>query len=462
MKKALIIFISILIVVLAGLFLFFKYQLDTANKNITVLPAPADTQKTVTLLNNSSTPVECKFFPDIDAVVQSNNIKGCDCLSADLKGECLSNVRNNALYLQAYKQLDPALCNQINYDAGKNFCLKEVNIRIASAKNNPDNLLLTYLFNNNYDEAIKLLENTIKAKQTIAKNFYFLAQSYANKALAEHSEAVYIPKALAMIEQAKVIEPNNPEVYKTEGYVYEIKPDLNQAVLSYEKALTLDPNYIPAFTSRGHTKEMLGDSLGALRDFNQAAALDKDQKYIYTYSNLCRINLYLNNPEASINACTVVISSSLASADAKSEAHQILGSTYSAIGKYDQALIQFRVAETFNPNDINLMISMANMFARQGDAIQAEIYARKAVAADPSRAMAYENLAASLMSQQKYAEAITTAQKALSLVPVDVSVLSGYKNDVKFRVYSILAEVYKGTGDSISQIKYEALANSLN
>jgi len=460
MKKNLIIFICILVIVFAGLFFFFKSKLDTISKPAEV---PEVIQSTESILNNIVGVKDCHLYKDTASVAVSKDIKKCDCLPVESRKQCKDYMVDEMFYNQAYYQLDASLCANISYETGRIACVKLVNETISSSKQNgPDDLLLTYIASGNYDGAIKILEGILQKEQTTSKYYNMLAQSYAVKALYEYKEAEYIPKAIDQIEKAKKIEPNNPEVYVTEGYVYEIMPDINKAIESYSKAITIDANNIFAYANRGHAKEMLGDIVGARADFDKAATLDKDKKSIFVYSNLCRINLYSNSYEASIKNCSIVIESNFANSVEKSEAHQILGSIYSSLKKYDEAWTQFIIAETYAPNNVNLILSISDMLLSKGDPIKAEEYSRKAIVLDSKRAIPYEKLAAALMSQSKNEEAITNALKALSLVEDDVSILLTYKKDVNFRIYSILVQVYKQIGDTLNQSKYEVLRDSLN
>ena len=449
MKRKLIIVISLVVIILSGLFFIFKSRPTNIVNSV-------ENKKIENLLDTSLAVKDCTLFPDTASVIKSKDLAGCDCLSAELKESCKTAVSDNLIYYQAYYQLDPSMCDKISYTEGKEACVKVVKEQVATVKkNNLENVLLTYLSANNYDEAIKILENIIKSEQKTAKNYNLLAQTYANKALVEHKDPVYIPKALALIENAVKVEPNSSEVYKTAGFVYEIQPDLTKAIASYDKALAIDPNYIAALARRGHTKEMLGDTTGAMADFTKAAGLDTKQENIYTFSNLCRLNSYINKTEEAIKNCSIVINSTLASAPIKSQSHQVLASMYSSINKYDEALTQLKIAESYNPDDVNLMLAFGNLFMRQGMAVEAEQYSRKAIALDSKKAIAYENLAASLMLQKKLDESISNAMTALSLVPGDVSILKNYKKNVNFRIYSILVEVYKQKGDTANQDRFE-------
>ena len=457
MKKTLIVSICLLIIILGGLFFFFKAQLPATSS----VPMTAN-QNAVNLLNSTVGLKDCNLYQDTATVAKSKDITKCDCLPAAGRNQCRSYMSDEMFYYQAYEQADVSICAKMSYETGRVACVKVVNDRIASLnKSGSDDLILTYLSTNNNDAAIKILENMTRTAQKTSKYLNFLAQAYAQKALTEGSEAAYIPKALAVVEKAKQIEPNNPEVYRIGGYVYEIKPDLNLAIESYDKAITLDANYISAYAGRGHTEEMQGNTVAALADYNKAASLDVGQKYIHTFSNLCRINLYLNKPEDSIKNCSIVISSNQANIEDKSNAYQILGSVYSSLQKYDEALTQFKIAETYNPDDTNLMLSFAELYLSKGDVALAEDYSRKAVALDPIRAIPYEKLATALMLDKKYDESITNALKALDLVPNDVSILQNYKADVNFRIYSTLTETYNLKGDTINKNKYQALADSL-
>ena len=421
-----------------------------------------ETQKVESTLNNTVGVKDCSLYKDVSSVVVKGDMKGCDCLADTSKVACRQAVSDNLFYVQAFSQSNPALCEKISAADIKAGCSNMINKKIIATKNgSPDSLLDSYMQSNNYVAALDLLKGLLVKDPT--NIFYLNSAAIANaaQALVLHKEAELIPTALSFVEKAKKLDPNNPEVYRTEGYVYEIKPDIAKAIASYNQALKIDPNYILVYVGRGHAKELGGDAQGAAEDYDTAASLDKKQENIAIYSRLCQLNLSFAYMDEAIKNCGIVTNSPLSGVLDKAQAYQMLGSIYSNLGQDDKALTQLKIAETYLPNDVNLMIGMAMLYLNEGNYVLAENYSNKAVLADPQRAVPYEKLAGAFLGQKKYQEAVTNSLKAISLVDNDVSILLKFKRDVKYRIYVILSKSYSGLGDNVNRDKYENLIKSL-
>jgi tetratricopeptide (TPR) repeat protein len=406
----------------------------------------------------------CNFSSDTEAsqkALEEKNISACLCIQDEqVKFRCWEDAQNEAYYAQARAQFDGKLCERIkNNSFIKDACEKMVISGIEYLKKqNPEYLANTFLQNGNYDGAITVLQGSEKVSSMLS-----LALSYAGKALNEHKEAELIPKAQELIEKAKTLEPNNPEVYRAEGYVYEIRPNLIKAVESYSKALEINPGYLLALTGRAHTYNMQGILESALNDFKKAAELDKNKEQMIIYTNLCRLETSRGDLlEEGIKNCQIVLASPLAGSSQKGETNQIIASVYVKKEKFDEALAYLENARAFSPNDPNLLIGFANLYIAKKDYLKAQGSAQKAIEIDPLKTVAYRALAYSFLMEKNYAQAEKNALKGLEVIDKDPSLLSPDKSYYRQQFNYTLADAYTALGDQANADKYKKLGDATN
>ncbi len=398
----------------------------------------------------------CNFSSDEEAskkALEEKNISACLCIKDEqAKFRCQEDAQNAAYYAQARAQFDEKFCEMIkNNSQLKSICESVVASGIEYLKKqDPEYLANIYLQSGNYDGSIAILQGSEKVSSMLS-----LALSYAGKALYEHKEAELIPKAQSLIEKAKTLEPNNPEVYRAEGYIYEVKPDLIKAIESYDKALGINTNYLLALTGRAHTYNLMGDLNKALEDFKKAAELDKNQEQIVIYSNLCRLQTSRDDLwEEGIKNCQTVLASSLAGTPQKGDANQIIADAYIRKERYTEASAYLENARAFAPNDPNLLISFANLYIAKKDYPKAKESAQKAIDIDPLKTVAYRALAYAFLMEKDYTQAEAKALKGLEVINKDPSLLVPNKPYFIKQLNYTLADVFAAKGDKEKEMQY--------
>lgn len=96
-----------------------------------------------------------------------------------------------------------------------------------------------------------------------------LAKAYLFRCKA-HGRTGDIDLALADIEQAIRLNPNDSIVVGGRGDIYLVKKDYQHALADYTKATSLDPNNALAFVGRGMAHIATRDLDSAIADFEQA------------------------------------------------------------------------------------------------------------------------------------------------------------------------------------------------
>lgn len=405
---------------------------------------------------------ECGFANDQAAYQKAKEDKDplvCLCLGDEqVRIRCQEEAQNEIAFAQASAQFNGDLCALIKDNIElQDACEVVVSSGIEYLKQkDPKYLAQVFSQNNNYNQAIEILSELEKTESEDVEVTIDLALNYADKGLAEHKEGEFVPKALALIEKAIALDPQNPEVYRAQGFIYEVQPDLNKSIESYNQSLEKNPNYIPALAGRGHAHNLLGDLEKALTDFRKAAELDKNKENIFIWANLCRLETSRDDMLAKgIENCQVVLSSSVTSAELKSEAHQILGEAYTREKKFEEALTHLESARVFSPHNVNLMVSLAKLYTEKGDYEKAVTQSQEALSLDPLKASAYWTLAFAYFKIQDYAQAEEKALKGLETVKQDPSLLLPNKPALEQQFNYLLADIFSVKGDQTKEAQYK-------
>lgn len=411
----------------------------------------------------------CNLNSDNDYLgeaVKKPEIGYCTCIKDEsIKESCKKSATDMVSYNNAIDNYDISVCENILDPATKEACSSIVRSGIDYLeKTDPGYLAGKYMDIHNADKAIELLEKLSQQNPDEITNLIFLALSYAEKGLEEQAsgrtQGVFVEKALALINKAKALDPNNSAVYNAEGYIYEIKPDLELSIESYGKAIELDPNNISAYVGKGHMENVYGMLEEALKDFEKAASLDKEKKNIAIYQNLCRLQMSRSDLlSKAVENCQIAANIDSGDSVYKSEAYQMLADLYIRQKDFSSAEANLLKAKALAPGNDNLYVNFAKLKMAQEKYPEAQANAEKAISISSSKSTAYYLLAYSLYRQEKFDEAIAKAEKGLSLIDSDVSLLISDKPSVQKNIYYTLANIYNRKSDIANEEKYKKLGN---
>ena len=90
-------------------------------------------------------------------------------------------------------------------------------------------------------------------------------------------------------------------------------------------------------------------------------------------------------------------------------------------GKTDEALSAINEAKKEFPNDVNLVISEANVYFKLGDKDKFQELTKKAISMDPTNASLYFNVGTSAMESGNYDNAISYLEKSIELDPSSIN-----------------------------------------
>ena len=103
-------------------------------------------------------------------------------------------------------------------------------------------------------------------------------------------------QALALLEQAKALAPQDPRIPAEEGRIYLETGDAARALAEFGRALALDPGNADAINNRGTALLALGQQQAARQDFERALAINPCQQD--ARANLKRLGIEKPAPRA--------------------------------------------------------------------------------------------------------------------------------------------------------------------
>lgn len=413
--------------------------------------------------------IKCDFASDQEAyneASKNNDLDACNCIGdTAMKEMCTTSTMDTALYSRALDNLNDDFCKNIKSESNKNSCYLVVKNSIDKLKKeNPQRLADIYSRSHN-EESIGLYEKLTEADQKNIDNFIYLALAYAEKGLKEQEQgrdqSSHVNKAFENIEKAKSLNGNNSEVYRVEAYINEIKPDFGMAIKLYDRAIEIDNNNILAYSGRGHTNRIMGLLDNAVSDFSKAAELDSKKENVFIYTNLCNLEFSRSHHDDAIKNCKIVTSKDGTDPVFQSEAHQVMAMILMQGRDNNQAKTNILKAKTLTPNDPNLFVTWArlNIFEKKYE--ESEINARKAIELSPTKAAGYLALSYALYMEEKYEVSIEAAQKGITLIKDDVSLLTPSKLAMERELTYSIVNNYRMLGDTVKLQEYENKARNI-
>jgi len=461
-KKSIII-ASVAVILFVVVAFIFMYE---PARNVFTKPSVIEQEK----ITGDLPVLECNSSSDKESykdAITKKDVNLCNCINEEkLQNTCKTASMNTMFYNQALQQLDDSLCEKITSDIQKDACHTVVKSSVKQfANEDSEHLAKVYMTAHN-QKAIGELEKLTKQDQENIGAYIALALVYAEKGLSEQEQGKdqtpYVNKAFEAVERAKQIDDKNSEVYRVEGYVNEIKPDFDQAQILYEKALDIDSNNMLAHAGMGHVYRMTGILKGAIEEFNKAATLDTERINVSIYTNLCNLEASRSHQEDAIKNCKIVLQMENADPIFQSEAYQIMAQIFMSNNDNVQAKSYLLHAKTLTPSDSNLFVVLSRFHNFEENYIESETNAKKAIDLSPTKTTGYLVLTQALYMQEKYSDSIQVAQKGLTLVKNDVSLLTPSKPAIERDLNYIISYNYRELGNTQKQQEYEKRGNDVS
>lgn len=266
-------------------------------------------------------------------------------------------------------------------------------------------------------------------------------------------------EAMALIDEAAGMAPENAEVLAFRGGLYEIKGDLAKAEASYSEAIALNPSQTLSLIHRALVRIDLGKLELAAADVNEAKK-QAPQHYLTLFAQ-GRLALAQDKPQEAetaldeslkLNPGHVMARYFLAEAhlaqqhfeQADSNIRQFLavsplsirGLLIGAIAKlnlkdFEAAKRDLQPLLKHQPDNVGFLRLMASIESARGNTAEAMSLMEKAVKLDPKSAGSQVQLGLGLLAQGKPDQATQSLEKAVELQP----------DSIKAAVYLFIAEI---------------------
>jgi tetratricopeptide (TPR) repeat protein/rhodanese-related sulfurtransferase len=251
---------------------------------------------------------------------------------------------------------------------------------------------------------------------------------YFNRSKAYNVKRQY-DSALADLDAASVLDPENEAVFYGRAEVYRRKGELDRALTNYDASILRSPRGAVAYFGRGQTYLRKGELERALGDFN--SAVRNDPKSSEAYSGRGQVYLRQGNYDRALTEYDEVIRLDPMDSDAyldRAEVHMRRGDYEIAIKDAEQAI---RLDPKWpDPHDI-----LGRVYLYQGNYGRALAEYDEAIRLDSSDSFAYGFRAIVHARRGDYEIAIADAERAVRLKPKDAS------------PHAILAFAFAKTGD---------------
>lgn len=218
-------------------------------------------------------------------------------------------------------------------------------------------------------------------------------------------------RALAELEAARVLQPDNPRVYQNLGDLYVLRGMLEDAEKAFQKAITCEPRFTRAYDGLANVYLRRGEGERGIVAMRQAVAISP--RNAIRQLNFGKALLETDAVEEGRKAFEQAVREARADQPVRREIAEAL----LARNLNREAEDVFRALLRENPTDLHLYNRLGIACRRQGrfqDAI--DLY-RKALRMDPDDDHLHYNLARALVDVGRLEDARVHATKALDLYP---------------------------------------------
>lgn len=357
-------------------------------------------------------------------------------------------------YLPA-DSINPKLANCLNsyYDRYVNKAFTVCEEFLNSPGTDEEKSIALTVLGVMFDEAgryVNSIERLEKAIQYNSKNYF----AYYNLALAFKHAGKFEEARRAAI-RAKEIAPNDPRIALLSGNLYQEVGDperaidaykegqalsptdptltynlaisylkqgnIAEAISEFQKVIQISPNSHPALLSYGH----LAGIYYQREDYNRAEFYFREVIRLKTgdaksYYNLGLVYLKKKNPEEAAK----YFSKALESNANEPDVYRYIGEAFISMGRSDMAITALKKALTLKPTDVDSLFTLSELYYKRGELVEAESLFRRIIRLTPGDSYsetAYINLGIILDEMERYGEAISAFESAVSLNPKNQS-----------------------------------------
>ena len=252
--------------------------------------------------------------------------------------------------------------------------------------------------------------------------------------------------ALALFQQAQILEPSAPDFGYYIGEIYRAQGSFRSARDEYQKVINQDPNFAPAFLGRARANLALNPAADVLKDLNEAIRLDPNYAEAYIARGIYWLPTKPADAESDLKAAVQISPDSglanlyLANAQlaqgenfaalaSAQRANQIditlipvylaLARAYIATGQSEQAVSVLQTYTVYAPNDTSAFLDLGTSYNAAGQYQLAINILNKAIDADRKNAEGYYQRGFAYLNLQKASLAAADFKLAIAYDPRD-------------------------------------------
>lgn len=208
-------------------------------------------------------------------------------------------------------------------------------------------------------------------------------------------------------ENALLLNSQNPRALAELGWAHSLLGNTLEAEKALLQALSLNPDSVEAHAYYAELLADQGDYVGAADHSRQAIQLEPHSLVAL------RARGYVLYVTGNYEEAATEFEAALAINDRVADLHQYLGLTYWALSRPDDAIEQFNVADTFDPDNPLPDTYIYRIYLNLGEYAKAAQFAGSAVENDPTNPIRWGNWGIALYKNQQYQEAIEAFRFAI-------------------------------------------------
>jgi tetratricopeptide (TPR) repeat protein len=255
----------------------------------------------------------------------------------------------------------------------------------------------------NNDIALADLDQAINLNPENATAYNNRSYTYLNKGEND--------LAIEAADQALSLDRQQAYAYNNRGLAYSNKGDYDRAIADLSLALSLNPQMVVAYQNRGYAYRMKGEYDRALADYDEAVRLQSDDAELYN----ARANVYYNKGDYDL--ALVDYNRALKLKPDFAVVFSNAGDARLVRGEHDRAIADYDKAISLKSDDADFYDKRAQAHYEKGDYDRAIADATRAIELNPTSATAFNSRSASFNFKGDYERAIADATRAIELSP---------------------------------------------
>ena len=238
------------------------------------------------------------------------------------------------------------------------------------------------------------------------------ADSYRHRGIV-YSELGQHEQAVEDYNKAISLKNDNANAYHSRGIAYDSLNQHQRAIEDFNEAISLNPDHTNAYHSRGIAYGSLNQYQRAIEDFNEAISLKPDNVAAYITRGLAYYKL--NHYQRAIEDFNEVIRLN----PDNTYAYNLRGIAYGSLNQHQRAIEDFNKAISLKPDNVSAYISRGIAYCKLNQHQRAIEDFNKAISLKPDNVAAYVNRGGAYSSLGQYNKAREDFDKGISLKPND-------------------------------------------